>query len=649
MQYSTAATRWQVIVFDYDTDYPVDNDVHLAPAKVASRGVTSISLSRGKSSIQNVCQIEIVGRLPSFYREGNWAIIKSKVGQFLDETKPSEPEEGTVRFFGQIVDIQSEYTKMGNGLLARRHSISIREWSSLLNCPVRFEFGAAEQAILNSGNDSAASEITGRIGAAEQVKDVSDFSIKFAEAQYDPFDYIRTVLAFIGFASGNQTGTPIELSDSSNRALEDFASNISKTALYLPHVPKEVLNYLGVTNVDPQSAFNSNGGIAGLVIGVQNKDKDDTFGLTESGQFPDKKAFKGVFTSFSDIQSRYQNYKDRPRSSGFFADFSQGRSAWDIIQSRCDKEYNECFTDIWYTQEPVANSLQETSSFSIPQLPTNPLKQFESKPVVPRKFAKPVIVMRDKPYALRKYFEQSGISNNWSVLDNVPRVWIDNTLILRVIVKNTFYNSPNYILPQIADNVVSDSFSQKNTLLAFATRTQRPEMNRFGGIEYFYNTPFVALSTDNERLDQSWFSDATKIQYLWHSLNYRFATGTIMIKDNDVPIMVGCNISFQFGENTFCAHVENVSWSLNVGSDGLAQTICTVNFSYLTKVLSDGSLDFAGATTLAELTAFSAEQSLSLKLADKFKALGDIFKKIEDLQNTVKKGQELLKKLTEFF
>ena len=658
MKYGSTSTRWQVIVFDYINNYPIDEAVEDTVMLLSNLGVVSISFSRSKATIQSTASIEIVGSLSPEYRIGNWLVIKSKVGAFKETDKISLSSEGVVRFIGQIVDVTTTYNKAANGLFHRRSSVIVREWSGVLHCPVRLEFGAAEQAALQSSKADL------QLEAIKKADKNNGNMIEIAQSVFDPFDYVRLVLAFVGFFGSSFKGTGPDFSDPKNKALMPIAKEISRTALNLPHIPKKLLTYLGMTDVEPDQAFTSNGGFAGLILGVNNGDTQ----ITETYRTKNKdKTFDGRFASFVGLQDVYKNYKDRPKTTGMLSDFSQGRGAWDLLKARCDGEFNECFTDIWYFG---SSETEMTTSFSSTDiiLPTDRVTGKESDiidPIIidddslgsftPKSpiYAKPVLIVRDKPFAMAKYLKLIEIkSSKWSTLDNVPRVRLSDTYIKSINVKSTFFNSPNYIQPTIANDITTDTFASKNLLLLFALRTVRPEMNRFGGIQHFPQTPYIGQNTSNEDIATEWFKDASKIQYLWHSLNYRYLSGTINIKDNDVALMVGCNVVFTLKNGLrLCAHVESLSWNFSISPDGQVSNDCQIGFSYMCRVMDDDSLDFISGYDINDLFANEfgsrAESTPFIdKIARTDKEIAEILKQQqeEDKKKFMEKKKTITKK-----
>jgi len=608
MKYGVTSTRWQVIIFDYQEKYPLTEDINETDIVLANLGVVSISFGRSKSTVQSTASIEIVGSLPPAYRIGNWLVIKSKVGAFKDSDEPSTSGQGVVRFIGQIVDVTTTYNKADNGLFHRRSNVIVREWSGILHCPVRLEFGAAEQAALQSKNTAVQTE------TIKKASENNGNMIQIAQSVFDPFDYVRLVLAFVGFFGSSFKGTGPDFSEDKNKALLPIAKEISRTALNLPHIPQNLLTYLGMEDVKPDQAFTSSGGFAGLILGVNN----GSVSISDTYRKKNKdKTFDGRFISFTKLQEIYVNYKDRPKTTGMLSDFAQGRGAWDLLQARCDSEYNECFTDIWYFGSPETEITTTESSTSI-FLPREQVTGKETDIIDPITiddenvssstpasliYAKPVIVIRDKPFAMEKYLKSSEIkSSKWSTLDNVPRVLIQDTYIKSINVKSTFYNSPNYIQPSIANDTSTDTFVNKNLLSLFALRSIRPEMNRFGGIQHFPQTPFIGQNTNGDDIATEWFKDASKIQYLWHALNYRFLSGTISMKDNDVALMVGCNVVLQLkGGLKLCAHVESLNWNFSISPDGQVSNDCQIGFSYMCRVMLDDSLDFISSYDINDL------------------------------------------------
>lgn len=653
MKYTSTATRWQVIVYDYVDGYPQTDKITKAEPILSNLGVISISFSRKKSEIQSIANLRIVGELPSQYRIGNWVILKSKVGAFPNPEEISDIGVGIVRFIGQIADIHTEYAVSDTGLFYRRSTVLIREWSSILHCPVRLEFGAVEQNLL--ANENAATQKT----AIQNNQDM----IQIVESVWDPFDYIRLILAFIGFYGSDFKGTAPVFTDEKNKALVPIAEEISRSALYLPHIPKEMLEYLGMPEIEPNKAFSSKGGFAGLVLGVNNGDTELESAYASSNEY---KTFDGVFDSFESLQLLYENYKDRPITAGMLSDFAMGAGAWDLLKSRVDNEYNECFTDIWYFNVP--NTIESTSSTAIDLFKDgsieNKPKIFESNidnstsaghissenisqnTINYRPAAKPVVVVRDKPFALKKYLADLKIkSTKWSTLDAVPRVFIDDVYIKSISTRSTFFNSPNYIQPSIADNTNASSVVIKNLTTIQALRTLRPEMNRFGGIQHFPVTSYLALNTAKEEININWLEDASKVQFLWHGLNYRFLSGVLTLKDHDVKIMVGCNIVFKTKVGLMlCAHVDGVSWQFMVNSDGSVTNDCQIEFSHMCMIDNNGDLEFIPSPLINNLFSNKTGREDVAPLIDAVsltKKFASVEKRIQEYQ------QQLNKKVTE--
>ncbi len=642
MNYGVTSTRWQVIIFDYLNTYPTTEAVEETDMLLSNLGVVAISFSRSKSTVQSTASIEIVGSLSQEYRIGNWLLVKSKVGAFKKADEPSLSGEGIVRFIGQIVDVTTTYSKSESGLFHRRSNVIVREWSGILHCPVRLEFGAAEQAALQSNKTDL------QLESIKKASKNNGNMIQIAQSVFDPFDYVRLILAFVGFFGSSFEGTGPDFSDPKNKALMPIAKEISRTALNLPHIPKKLLTYLGMNDVSPDQAFTSNGGFAGLILGVNNGTESIT--KTYRTKKPGK-TFDGRFASFPGLQEIYKNYKDRPKTTGMLSDFAQGRGAWDLLKARCDSEFNECFTDIWYfgsSETEVTTSFSSTNIFTpseqvtgketdiIDSIITDDDSIASFTPQSPI-YAKPVLIVRDKPFAMAKYLKLIDIKGSqWSTLDNVPRVHLNNTYIKSINVKSTFYNSPNYIQPSIANDVTTDTFASKNLLLLFALRTVRPEMNRFGGIQHFPQTPYIGQNTSDEDIATEWFKDASKIQYLWHSLNYRYLSGTINIKDNDTAFMVGCNVVFNLRNGLrLCAHVESLNWSFSIAPDGQVSNDCQIGFSYMCRVMDDDSLDFISGVDINDLFAnnsgYDAESTPFIaKITNTDKEIAEILKKQEE-------------------
>lgn len=590
IKYANNSTRWDIILFNYEDAVPqsTSSKVHVLSG---NKGVVGISFSRSKASVQSAASIQIVGEPNIGYTIGNWIIIKSKVGKFNTKSEDntfsevSPLKEGVVRFIGQITTIENTYSVLPNGLLVKRATVHIREWSSVLNIPVRldaFSFGKYYHE---------AQDVNAKVNLIKWALEDNNKKINVGELAselFEPFTSAALVLAIVGGLNTNKD-TGID----ANEALGKFAGlvNISKLQSRMPAVPKEMLEYLEMPeSVTADQPFAT--GFANTLVGVMKPESAWSFPQAPISQQKasalsgygaadkDKGAFNGYFESYNLLKTFFKNYKDRPLSNNFLNSLSQGLSAWSLIQQQLDMTINEAFTDIWYfkTESGATTSL-------------------------------PMIVLRDKPFALKSLLEnpENPIKEtNWTAFDEVPRIFVDDVFIQNVSTTNSFFTSPNYIEPQFQTGEVG-SVRSDSASATYARAVHRiidnPAIERFGTIEYFWNTVYSApVKADKGNvLYVNWFDDVKKLMYYWHSLSYRFGEASLTLKDNDLPIMVGCNISFPMGENVLCGQVESVSWNFSIGMDGLASTTTSVKLSYLCRVKDDGSLGLIGPVGFTNL------------------------------------------------
>ena len=613
VKYLNNSTRWDIILFDYLDDIPTP-DAPKVEVHSGNKGVVSIGISRSKASIQNTASIRVVGDLHPAYSIGNWIVIKSKVGKFTEKdekfTEVSPLKEGIIRFIGQITTIENSYSVEGSGVLTKRATIHIREWSSLLNIPVRIDANSI------SSYFNQTQEALGRLNLIANTQKSSKINIaELAQKLIDPFVGAGMVLSIIG---GLNTDPKTGASLGADLGEYEKVISISKLTSRMPSLPQELLDYLELPkSTQANNAFAT--GFTNTLLGVMYA--NTTFEASKQGaldeygkQQRDPKSFNGYFKSYGQLKSMFSNYQDRPVKTNFLSSLGQGSSAWSLIQEHIDTTINEAFTDIWYfkTESGATTSL-------------------------------PMIILRDKPFALKAFLTDPDNQikhTKWTAFDDLPRVFADDTMIQSVSTTNSFFTSPNFIMPQLQTGEVGSSRNDDPTTV-LTTAVHRiiddGAINRFGTIEHYWNTVYsapTAKSSESGVVYVPWFEDTKKLMYYWHALSYRFGDANLTLKDNNLPIMVGCNLSFPMGKNVLCGHVESVNWSFNIGMDGMASTTTNVQLSYLCKVKDDGSLTLIGPAGFTDL--FDPE------LADS--DIKELFK-FPEFKTEIPKTQELLPKL----
>jgi len=594
VKYANNSTKWEVILFSYTEDIPLSSETAVEVVN-GNKGVVSIGISRSKSSIQNAASIQIVGDLNPAYTIGNWVIIKSKAGKFSEQEKSkdfpavSSLKEGLIRFIGQITTIENSYSVLPNGLLSKRATVHIREWSSVLAIPIRIDAYAFSD-FFNQTN--SANGRTNLIKGALKNTNVNINIGEIAGDLMDAFTSASLVLAIIGGLNvDKQTGVNLE------EAVGKYSGliNLSRLISRMPSLPKEILKYLQLPDsVLADQPFST--GFVNSLIGVM---KLNPTALTGYGKEPlDSGAFSGYFSSYNDLKTSFKNYKDRPLSGNFLSGLGKGLPAWSLIQEQLDMTTNEAFTDIWYFKTET----EEVTSL-------------------------PVVVLRDKPFALKMFLENTDSpikSTKWTAFDDVPRVFVNDVHIQSLSTVNSFFNSPNYIEPQFQSGDVGASRGDSPQAIytkAVHRIIDNAAINRFGTIEHYWSTVYSApvKAEKGQLLYINWFDDAKKLMYYWHTIGYRFGEARLSLKDNNLPIMVGCNISFPFGNNILCGQVDSISWSFSIQMDGTASTTTNVQLSYLCKVGEDGNLTPigpAGFTNLMDEDLISASAEDTMVFSD---------------------------------
>ena len=590
VKYSNNSTRWEVILFHYEDTIPQKKASKIRVLS-GNKGIVSIGISRSKSSVQNTASLQIVGDLSLGYTIGNWVIIKSEIGKFKEKDKDftdvSPLKEGLIKFIGQVTTIENSYSVGPNGLLTKRATVHIREWSSLLNIPIRLDANAFSKYFAETAN------VAGRAGLLQGALKNNGTEINIedlARDVLDPFTGASLVLAIVGgLNTDKESGVDL------GQAIGKYAGLISLSKLIsrMPALPQELLTYLEMPEtVRADQPFST--GFVNTLVGVMKPSsgfsapalpagKQKSAAMDGYGQKSlDSGAFNGYFSNYNNLKFLFKNYQDRPVSSNFLAALGQGVPAWSLIQQQLDLTTNEAFTDIWYFK---------TESGAITSLP--------------------MVVLRDKPFALKSLLEnpENPIkTTNWTAFDDIPRVFVDDVLIQNLSTSNSFFNSPNYIEPQFQSGEVG-SVRGDSAQAIYAKAVHRiidnPAIDRFGTIEHYWNTiyssPTAKKVKEGEVLFVDWFDDSKKLMYYWHTLNYRFGSASLTLKDNNLPIMVGCNISFPMGENVVCGQVESINWSFSIGMDGTASTTTNIQLSYLCRVKPDGSLGLIGPSGFTNL------------------------------------------------
>lgn len=587
--------RWRLVVYKNTNPYPISASADEATPTIVERGVVSLSITRSKNNPEGMTNVTMVGKLDPAIFHGNWVIIRSKVGDFTKSTGEgggilsqgaTVNVEGIPRFIGQIDTVESTYSAdPASGLVTRVHSIRIREWSHVFRQTIKFDLFDLAQQI----NPSAFASVTSAaavIARGSISPDAQKNLETIAKAITNPFEYVTIALAMVSGINKGASSKAVANNGTLQNAL-NAAAFYSNIATRMPAIPKSLLLDMGLgSEADPERPFASDESFALVLLGNQapgigsnnpvsgagltaatagiNKalssigtGKSQELGVVPTFSDAPAGTFNGVFSSEKEITNSFKIPQDRPVMYGALADFSQEFDLWSLISTRCDPDINEIFTDIWYHES-------------------------DGKII-----GRPVLVMRDKPFLLDQVREKIGeLENQWTSFDDLPKVYIPFSLIQDIKTTSTFNGAPNYNRVNVRDPIIRDDSTVVAQAQVLGRSVNNAAQTRYGGIFFSVDSPFFAQAGSNPPksydLDTSWYGDIGKLMQGWYGTRFYFPSGQITLKDNNIPIMVGCNIVFNVGKNaTYVAHVDGVSFSHQVGGRGDRVSSTTVAFSYL--------------------------------------------------------------------
>ena len=544
-------TRWEIELFPFSTIYPEERGGKSGTPEVIKVGIQNVRISRSKTTPTGNCSFMIVGKPPDSCFPGTWMIAAT--ASFESAGK----ERKLSRFIGQIYDMTVDYVTIpDSGIVQARSTFFCREWSSMLEMPVRYDLNSIAQSQAKNSSTGGVSNFS--ISGAVKKSEMSNGKyVDIIEKSFSAYELTHLILKLIGAIGENDSINSI-------KALGDI--KLSEVSLRMPSVPQSLLDRLNLKGAKANSPFTS--GFCRIITGVQKNPVNN------------KGDFNGIWGRESPSVQSYadgmdKNPKDRPITLGLAPLASLGDSAWNLITQHCDPAINEFFTDMLYEQG------------------TNP------SDIVGR----PVVFARDKPFLMKRFKDSVPTSlGSWTVYDNLPRIYIDNVYIDSFSIKNTILNSPNFIRmnfnPQTMKSEIGPAIAQlEQTQLA-------PEMDRFGGQEHFVETQFMPNSVkDGKPLDlKEWFKKIRSIAVFWHAYNYRMASGSIRLRDDNIPITVGMNVQFPMGEFQIVGHVESIEISGTVSENGQYQTSTTVQISRVVQSIN-GRLEFIAPNAMSNLMA----------------------------------------------
>lgn len=551
-------TRWEIELFPFDSIYPQKRGGVSGPPSKIGVGIANIRINRNKTTTAGSCTFSIIGQPPETCFPGTW-IVATTVSFEIPKNGGAPVERKLIRFVGQIYDMTPDYVSVPEtGLLQLRTSFIAREWSSMLSMPVRYDLNSIAQAQAKNASSSGISNFVG--SGAPKGELSSDQYMDIVSKSFSAYELVHLILKLIGAIGAN---------DEINSIKEFGEIKLPEVSLRMPSIPQTLLQRLGLKDAKANAPFTS--GFVDVITGVQSgpANADGTWdGIWGRGSNVSIEGFKKLMDN---------NPGDRPVTLGLASLASMGDSAWNLITQHCDPSINEFFTDILY--QAGANSLDIV--------------------------AKPAIFVRDKPFLMRRFKDSVPTElGSWSVYDDLPRVYIDDVYIDALQLKNTFLNSPNFIRMNFSPQTLK---SEIGSAIAQLEQTQlAPEMDRFGGQEFFVETQFLSLDViegKNSSFDlPEWYKKVRTVAAFWHAYDYRMASGSIRLRDDNIPITVGMNIQFPIGQFKIVGHVESIDITANIDpATGRLETITTIQLSRVVQELG-GRLEFIPPNAMNSLT-----------------------------------------------
>lgn len=549
-------------------------------------GVKGIRFNRSKKSPSSECTITYKGVLPKYIQAGNWILVYSYMNG------KNGVKSKFIRFCGQIHSINYDYSTTGEGLISKTFTIFAREWSSVLESQIKYDKISLQANITSPGGLIAAMGNGGASLQKDLIKQMGDF--------FSPFELAQFILSLIGCVNQDDAIKSITTSDGKS------VLKLPSLALSAPSIPKSVMLNMGLSDPNPKDAFST--GFVKVVAGYAA----NAYASGVSGNWNGLFNKNGIYNYATSLKNAYVDSKLKPTVNGLGALTQLVYPAWSLIQNYCDPATFEYFTDMWYEKGDDGEIISQ-----------------------------PVIVMRDKPFLMNKvlsnYLPQkklliepvslSGFTTNdlkeFSKYDNIPRISIPSEYILNISLSNTILNSPNYISIEFPDLAAKEL---QSSLSAAIGRLRLPdEMARFGGREMRYQTNFVGVGNyeQNETSFQKVFDSYKWLAFAWHGFDYRFAEGSILIKDFNTPISVGMNVRFKLNSLTLVGQVEGYSTDFSINAAGLESTLTQIQLSHIVKEvvppaispvglqLGDGTLGSLASIVGSGLNALSGSSPIS--------------------------------------
>jgi hypothetical protein len=567
-----------LIVYPFTQEFPIQQrtpgiseiDMTTKPAVLISLGAINAGFTRSKKI--GSMEVSYKGYVDSdAVRPGNWVVFKTSAsGKIKDYIK-----DGIPRFIGQIYSVIPDYYVDGNGKKSRIIKISIREWSHVLFCPVRYDqYATAGQGtastVSNIKSDSVpispSSPKSSQSGSnysyqkekttisipPEQNKVVEPIdtapSVESIFAHFrQPFQYVLSILALVSNMSKNIDSVTAAIGQKNVEDIVHAFSSTYKVNMRMPGIPTQlVADHIYTTddigNYDPLAPMTT--GFLWPIIGVQKWDQNPTAFDSETGLY-DMSQFRG-----SDITKLTYAPKEALRPGAFLSPrtIASGITVDSILNEICDPSSYDYYTDMVYTTD-FDGSIK----------------------------ACPLLIVRDIPYSLKNYKEVFPASTNsqfkWTFYDDLPRTTIRLSSILRIPITQNILESPTYIRVVPNSNGVMTGATQ--SIATFNGTATIPSLQyRFGGKEMVITTyaGVVTPKGDGVTVDYipQWMEELRNRAVEWHCNLHLWVKATLILKDSDYLISVGSNVRIPLGEDkpVIVGHVDSIDYRMKMEDTG---------------------------------------------------------------------------------
>lgn len=526
--------RWQVDIYPYKTFYPQpdesDSSDVFGDMVTVSTGIVGISLSRSKSSVNDICTIDLYGPINKAFFKGNWVIIRSLHGN------PDFAINGFPQFFGQIEGLSTSYTVGGNGKIIQSSSITVRSWAFILRTPVKFDQFAMSQ--LKREDAVGLAKTVSSVSKDVTPEKLADMITKAA----NPFEFGVIILSLIGGI--NKVGQ-----DNTGDYLDFISGQLPEVALTAPRIHPGLYNTI-LPNISGQKGTDFPSFLA-YIGGVAP---------SQGANYLNEGYFMNM-DKYEDYKTFFSNPKDRPVNTGFAPVLLHGESAWDLLDQMTDSVCNEMFADFFCINDDDLI------------------------------YIKPFVTVRDKPFALKRQIKalDGQLNSKWSSYDDVQRTTIDASQILGIQLSDSFLDSPNFIRVQYNNSELTNDYSKVHAALSSTIR-KKDEMSRYGGQAIYPFTSFVDLEG---KLIDNWYADLAALMHLWHGLKYKMPDMRLSLKDLAIPFTVGTNLEFELNGITYVGHIESFAKSYRIMETGAHMSSTSISLSRVVIVNKDDKmLDF---------------------------------------------------------